>query len=109
MSRDLAKKHHFTIYETIEGALPLGGQQLAIDGVLSIGEHGNYPTNAKGQILYPRRRFFAAVAETFRKFNKSVPVFTDKHLAATWTDARWMYDQARELFVPLMAGRLASR
>jgi hypothetical protein len=104
MSRALAKKYHFTIYETIEGALTLGGKQLAVDGVLLIGEHGNYPTNVKGQILYPRRRFFAAVAETFRKSNRSVPVFTDKHLAATWTDARWMYDQARELFVPLMAG-----
>src|SRR6516165_4937630 len=43
MSRDLAKKHKFTIYETIEGALTLGGKDLAVDGVLCIGEHGIYP------------------------------------------------------------------
>jgi hypothetical protein len=104
LSRDLAKKHNFTIYDTIEGALTLGGKQLAVDGVLSIGEHGKYPTNAKGQILYPRRRFFAEVANAFTKYKKSVPVFTDKHLAATWEDARWMVDKARELYVPLLAG-----
>src|SRR4051812_35443857 len=54
MSRDLAKKHGFTIYDKIEDALTLGGKQLAVDGVLCIGEHGKYPTNDKGQILYPR-------------------------------------------------------
>src|SRR3954452_19169928 len=57
MSRDLAKKHGFRIADTIADALTLGGDSLAVDAVLSIGEHGNYPANEKGQILYPRRRF----------------------------------------------------
>src|SRR5947209_3332738 len=104
MSRALARKHGFTIYDSIPAALTLGGKELAVDGVLCIGEHGNYPTNAKGQILYPRRRFFQEVAAVFAKLNQSVPVFNDKHLAATWADAKWMYDRARELHVPFMAG-----
>ena len=104
MSRDLAKKHGFTIYPTIEGALTRGGDKLAVEGVLCIGEHGDYPKNAKGQILYPRRHFFAEVCKVFAKSKKSVPVFNDKHLSATWTDAKWMYDRARELFVPFLAG-----
>src|SRR5215472_8333747 len=104
MSRDLAKKHKFTIYDSIKGALTHGGKQLAVDGVLCIGEHGKYPTNDKGQILYPRRRFFEGVCDVFTKFKKSVPVFNDKHLAATWEDAKWMYDKSRELFIPFLAG-----
>src|SRR5262245_41832017 len=104
LSRGLAKKYGFKIYDTIEGALTLGGKQLAVDGVLCIGEHGKYPTNAKGQILYPRRRFFEEVIATFAKYKKSVPVFNDKHLAATWADAKWMYDRSLELHVPFMAG-----
>src|SRR5206468_379360 len=104
MSRDLAKKHGFTIYPTIAGAVTRGGRQLAVDGVLCIGEHGRYPDNAKGQKLYPRRRFFAEVAQVFEQSKRSVPVFNDKHLAATWDDAKWMYDRSRELFVPFLAG-----
>jgi hypothetical protein len=104
MSRDLARKYGFPIYDTIADALTLKGTTLAVDGVLCIGEHGKYPLNEKGQILYPRRRFFEAVADTFVKTKKSVPVFNDKHLAATWDDAKWMYDRSRELFVPFLAG-----
>src|SRR5229473_1200564 len=104
MSRALARRYSFTIYDSIAAALTLGGKELAVDGVLCIGEHGKYPSNAKGQILYPRRRFFEGVTDVFAKYKKSVPVFNDKHLAATWEDAKWMYDKARELFVPFMAG-----
>ncbi|HEV3439703.1 MAG TPA: hypothetical protein VG122_20225, partial [Gemmata sp.] len=95
MSRDLAKKHGFKIYESIPECLTLGGKSLAVEAVLSIGEHGTYPSNDKGQILYPRRRFFEEITKVFEKSEKSVPVFNDKHLAATWEDAKWMYDRAR--------------
>jgi hypothetical protein len=104
LSKALAKKHGFTIHDSIARALHNGGKTLAVDGVLCIGEHGKYPTNKRGQILYPRRRFFAEVASVFARVKKSVPVFNDKHLAATWEDAKWMYDRARELFVPFLAG-----
>jgi hypothetical protein len=104
MSRDLSKKYGFPIHDSIEGALTLGGPELAVDGVLCIGEHGNYPKNDKGQTLYPRRRFFEEVTKTFEKCKKAVPVFNDKHLAATWSDAKWMYDRSRELFIPFLAG-----
>src|SRR5262249_29520325 len=104
MSKALARKHGFSIHDSIAGALTLGGTSLAVDGVLLIGEHGKYPENRRGQTLYPRRRFFAETASVFAKTKKSVPVFTDKHLAATWEDAKWMYDRARALFVPLLAG-----
>lgn len=31
-------------------------------------------------------------------------MYTDKHLAYNWTDAKWMYDRAQELGIPFMAG-----
>ena len=104
MSRDLARKHGFKICETVAEALTLGTNTLAVDGVLSIGEHGTYPKNDKGQLLYPRRRFFEEITAVFERTKKAVPVFNDKHLAATWDDAKWMYDRARSRYVPFMAG-----
>jgi hypothetical protein len=84
--------------------MTLGGDKLAVDGVLLIGEHGNYPYNALGQHMYPRRRFFEEATAVIRRAGRPVPVYNDKHLAYAWEDAKWMYDAARELKLPFMAG-----
>lgn len=104
LSRQLARKYGFRLSPTIADAITLGSDRIAVDGVLLIGEHGKYPTNAKGQILYPRRRFMEETCKVFRQYKKSVPIFNDKHLSAEWQDAKWMYDTARELYIPMLAG-----
>ncbi|GBD34937.1 hypothetical protein HRbin36_00041 [bacterium HR36] len=40
----------------------------------------------------------------FRRSGRSVPVYNDKHLSYSWENARWMYEQSRELGFPMMAG-----
>jgi hypothetical protein len=104
LSRPLAEKHKVAIYPTIREALCRGGKKLAVDAVLIIGEHGDYPTNDRGQKLYPRRRLFEQTIQVFRDSGRVVPVFSDKHLSYSWENAKWMYDQAVELKVPFMAG-----
>src|SRR5579863_635400 len=105
LSAALAKKHGFVLTKTIDEALTLGTDSLAVAGVLSIGEHGRYPTVPETQqVMYPRRRFFDEIAATFQKCRKVVPVFSDKHLSYAWSDAKHMFDTAREMHIPFMAG-----
>jgi hypothetical protein len=104
ISCEWAERAGIPIYPTIREALTLGGSGLAVDGVIIIGEHGDYPTNARGQKEYPRRRLFEGVLEVMRESNRFVPVFNDKHLAYAWADAKWIYDATREHGIPFGAG-----
>jgi hypothetical protein len=90
--------------ESIADALTLGGSKLAVDGVVIIGEHGKYPSNEKGQKLYPRYRWFKEVAKIFEESGRSVPVFNDKHLSTDWQECREMVADARRLDFPFYAG-----
>jgi len=92
------------IYPTIAEALTLGGNDLAVDGVLLIGEHGVYPNNEKGQKLYPRYEYFQQVVDVYRNSGRTVPLFNDKHLSWKWEWAREMVEIADEMGFGFMAG-----
>lgn len=105
LSRERAARHpELKIYPTIAETLTLGTSRLAVDGVVVVGEHGNYPKTEKGQVQYPRFQFFEQIVQVFRDSKRSVPVFNDKHLSWNWEYARKMYDTSRELGFAFMAG-----
>jgi hypothetical protein len=104
LSAGLAKRHGFRLCDSIADALTLGTGKLAVDGVFSICEHGDYPYNAKGQKLYPRYEYFQEIVKVFKDSARSVPVFNDKHLSYDRKKGFAIAATAREMGFPLMAG-----
>jgi len=104
IGRGMAARHGIPIFKSPAEALTLGGDSLAVDGVLLVGEHGNYEIDERGVKHYPRRRLFEEVVHVFRESGRSIPVFCDKHLSWSWENAVWMQAQARELGFALQAG-----
>jgi hypothetical protein len=104
LSRELAAKHGFELCDSVPQALTLGTDQLAVDGVIIVAEHGEYPKSPTDQTIWPKRRFFSEVVQTFDKTGRVVPIFSDKHLADNTADAVWIYETARTKRIPLMAG-----
>ena len=107
ISRGLSKQYNVPIFRTTADALTLGGDKLAVDGVLLIGEHGDYPSNEKEQKLYPRFEMFLKITDVFRQSGRSVPVFNDKHLSYSFRQAKRMVEISRELRFPMLAGSSA--
>jgi hypothetical protein len=104
LSRSRAKEFGFPIYSSIAEAVRCGGERLAVNAVLVIGEHGDYPLNDIGQKLYPRYEFFQQIVEVFRRDGRTVPVFNDKHLSWNWKWAKEMVDTSRSMDFPFLAG-----
>jgi len=104
LSSQRANEFGFRIYPSIAEALCCGGHKLACDAVLIIGEHGKYPRNDKGQILYPRYEFFQQCAAVFRESGRAVPVYNDKHLSYSFEKARSMVQTSKEMGFPMLGG-----
>ena len=104
MTRTTAKQFKIPVYKTIREALCRGGDKLAVDAVLSIGEHGSYPKNKLGQVMYPRKRFFDEIVAVMKDSKRFVPLFNDKHLSYRWDWSKEMVDTCKELGIPFMAG-----
>ncbi|MBX3423235.1 MAG: hypothetical protein KF752_16885 [Pirellulaceae bacterium] len=104
IGRQRLEKYGLTQYSSIAEALTLGGSKLAVDGVLIIGEHGDYPRNEKGQTRYPRYAWFKEMVRVFEDSGRSVPVFNDKHLSTEWDECVEMVEDSRRLGFPFYAG-----
>lgn len=104
LSRQRSEEFGFPIYDSVAEALRCGGTELAVDAVLLIGEHGDYPKNEFGQTQYPRYELFKQITDVYRADGRSAPVFNDKHLSWKWDWAREMVDLSEELGFALAAG-----
>jgi hypothetical protein len=104
LGQKICKAKGIPIFNSAVEAVTLGGKELAVDGVVIVGEHGNYPTDLKGHWLLPRWWMYNQVIQVFERSKRSVPVFNDKHLSYNWDDAKWMFDKSRELNFPLTGG-----
>ena len=88
VSVPLSKEFGFKLAANVREALLDSKGELAVDGVMIIIEHGKYPENEKGQVLYPRYEMMEQVVKVFKEVGKSVPVFNDKHLSIEFEKAK---------------------
>ncbi len=104
LGKQRIERHHLKSFPSVAEALTLGGSKLAVDGVVIIGEHGQYERNEKGQTLYPRYRWFKEIVKVFEDSGRAVPVFNDKHLSTRWSECVEMVEDSRRLGFAFLAG-----
>ncbi len=105
LSRERATRFpQMKIYPTVADALTLGSDTLAVDGVLLIGEHGNYATTEKGQRLYPRYELFKQITPSIAPPEKRADLQRQTSLVEMgMVERRWLIF-SREMGFALMAG-----
>jgi len=104
LARSRAAKHDLRLVPSVADALTLGSSKLAVDGVVIIAEHGDYPRNEMGQTRYPRYAWFKEVVKAFEETGQTAPVFNDKHLSTRWSECVEMTTASQRLGFPFLAG-----
>ncbi len=108
ISRRIVTDLRIPVCKSVPETLTLGQDKIAVEGAMIVAEHGDYPLSPTGALAYPKRKFFEQIFATVDKYGRrGLPVYCDKHLADTWTDAKWIYDEAKKRDMPLMAGSSA--
>lgn len=90
-------------------ALSARGAGVDVDGVVLIAERNprsGRPAeiDERGRPKDRRHELFMQVAHACEQSGRGVPVFLDKHLGNSWPEIREIYNTARRLSIPLMAG-----
>ena len=104
LAQQRIEKYKLKRVPSIAEALTLGTSKLAVDGVVVIAEHGDYPSNEKGQRRYPRYDWFKQIVKVFEQTGQSCPVFNDKHLSTVWSECVEMVEDSKRLKFPFLAG-----
>lgn len=104
ISREIARRYQVPLFDNVRDALTLGGDEMAVDGVLLIGEHGDYPMSARGQKMYPRFELWTEIVAVMRETRRVIPLFCDKHFSYENSRALEMFNGMRQLGIPFLAG-----
>jgi hypothetical protein len=105
----VADEHGIGLHPGIAETLRRGGPAVDVEGVVLIGERNErsgrpLELDERGRPIDPRFDFFMEVAKVCEGDGRPVPVFIDKYLGRTWEEIKAVYETARRLQMPLMAG-----
>lgn len=97
------------VHPNVERALRCGGPRIDVGGAVVIGERNEKSGRAaeldeRGRPVDPRFEFFTEIARVCEADGRPIPVFIDKYLGRTWEQCLSVYETARWLKMPLMAG-----
>jgi hypothetical protein len=104
-----AQSRGMGLYPTMEQALRCGGSRIGVGGAVVIGERNpksmlTVSHDERGRPVDPRFDLFMEIARICDADGQAIPVFIDKYLGRTWQECVQVYDTARRLGMPLMAG-----
>lgn len=104
LSTELCRRYGIRDAPSLEDALTLGTGQLAVDAIMLIGEHGDFPHNELQQKLYPRKEMLDEVIAIMERCGRVVPVFFDKHFSWNPTWVREMFHALEDHEIPWFGG-----